>query len=66
MRKYFKSLNPDNGDIFTVNDFKCNVENGGISDYDGFGYWVKDNLRSDDEVFSTEIEDATHVIWFNN
>lgn len=32
---------------------------------DGFGCWVKDGWVSDDSVFSTEAEDATHILWFN-
>ena len=35
----------------------------------GDGYWCKDSVsnigRSDDDVFYTEQEDATHVIRFN-
>lgn len=32
---------------------------------DGFGCWVKDGWVSDDAVFYTEPEDATHVLWVN-
>jgi hypothetical protein len=38
---------------------------GCICDDDGFGYWVKDGLKSFDDVFSTEQLDATHVVWYN-
>lgn len=36
-----------------------------LGNYDGIGYWVKDGFRCHDEVFSSEPEDATHVVWFN-
>jgi len=37
----------------------------GFSNWDGHGYWVKDNKQSNDEIFSTPRLDATHIIWFN-
>ena len=51
--------------LVTVEGFLEDVENGSIMDEDGCGYWVKDGKRSNSDVFSTDQEDATHVIWYN-
>ena len=57
---------PDYGDLMTVEDWNQAVEDGVFIDSDGCGYWVKNNkMAREDEVFSTEQLDATHVMWFN-
>jgi hypothetical protein len=63
-RIYYKQ--PDNDDdIYTVEDWEKTVAEGWINNDDGCGYWMKNNLISNDEVFSTEQLDATHVVWYN-
>ena len=65
-RIYSAKLDDDEfGDLFTVNEWLSEVKNIWCSNYDGSGYWVKDGYVSNDEVFSSEPEDATHVIWYN-
>ncbi len=51
--------------FMTVEDWNEAVKSGIFTDYDGQGYWVKDDFISDDEVFSTPALDATHVVWYN-
>ena len=65
MRNYNKQIDKHD-DVFALADFIDNVNMGYIGNFDGSGYWCKDGLYSrDDEVFSSEPEDATHVVWFN-
>lgn len=66
MREYNREIEVDYdyGTVFTIkqwSDFKDKC----YMDYDGYGYWVKNGYESKDEVFSTEPEDATHVVWYN-
>jgi len=64
--RYTKKLIPKNDtDIFTIEEWEEEIQNGNFCNYDGSGYWVKNNLKSNDEVFSTPKLDATHVIWYN-
>lgn len=63
-RKYDDRI-PAWADVFTVEEFAEHVLVGAFNTYDGSGYWAKDGMESDDEVFSTEPEDATHVAWYN-
>ena len=66
IRSYDKEIIPsEDNDIYNVDEWKSLVDNGIFIPDDGSGYWVKDNKRSTDEVFSTPQLDATHVIWFN-
>jgi len=53
------------GDLFTIEEWNEAIETGWITNWDGSGYWVKDGKESDDEVFSTPQEDATHIAWYN-
>lgn len=53
------------GRLYTVEDWNQSVEDGDMDSDDGTGYWCKDGMRSDEEVFSTEQLDATHVVWYN-
>lgn len=62
-RKYDRKLDREwDQDIYTVDNWNVAVEEGFICNDDGSGYWVKDGLRSGDEVFSTHQLDATHVV----
>ncbi len=64
--RYIRKVNPNTDeDIFTVDEWKEAINEGCFSTYDGCGYWVKDGLISNDEVFSTPVLDATHVVWYN-
>lgn len=63
-RIYYKKL--DKGDdVYTIEEWNKTIKEGWIMNEDGCGYWMKDNLISNDEVFSTEQLDATHVVWYN-
>lgn len=64
MRQYNREV-PDYADIFTVEEWNQSVKDGWFNNYDGDGYWVKDNMQCSDEVFSSQPEDATHVAWYN-
>jgi len=52
-------------DVYTIEEWEDSINNCDITIDDGYGYWVKDGYKSNDEVFSTEPRGATHVIWFN-
>ena len=51
--------------IYTIEEWNKTVKDDSICDDDGNGYWAKDGLKSNDEVFSTPQLDATHVVWYN-
>ena len=64
-REYSDNI-PRLSDLFTMSDWLDNVADGSIDNLDGHGYYCKDDMMCiDDEVFSSEPEDATHVCWFN-
>ena len=64
--RYTKKLDQDwDDDIYTVEEWIRAVKDGCFCNFDGIGYWVKDGLKSNDEVFSTPPLDATHVVWYN-
>lgn len=66
LERYTKELNQEwDDDIYTVEEWEQVVKDGYIGNFDGNGYWVKNGLKSSDEVFSTPKLDATHVIWYN-
>jgi len=69
MRNYNKLIPPEEigmwVDLMTIQEWEEALEEGMFTTYDGTGYWVKDGKESDDEVFSTKQEDATHVAWYN-
>jgi ribose-phosphate pyrophosphokinase len=52
-------------DIYTIEQWNKVLSDGWIHNDDGSGYWVKDGMKSSDEVFSTGQLDATHVVWYN-
>jgi len=63
-RIYYKKL--DKGDdVYTIEEWNETIKEGSIMNEDGCGYWMKDNLISNDEVFNTKQLDATHVVWYN-
>lgn len=64
IREYTKPISKYGTKLYII-EFNELVENGWITDDDGFGYWVKNNLACDDEVFSSSQQDATHVVWYN-
>jgi hypothetical protein len=64
LREYKRRV-PDYADTFTVEEWQAAVARGSFNDWDGSGYWAKDGNESEDEVFSTPAEDATHVAWYN-
>lgn len=64
MRQYNEDI-PKYGDLMTLQDFQEAVDCGMFTDYDGHGYYVKDNKMSRSNVWNEKPEDATHVMWFN-
>jgi hypothetical protein len=62
MRKYTHAVLED-AVTFTLEEWASS--GGGYIPDDGSGYWVKDGLESDDSVWSSPPEDATHVAWYN-
>lgn len=67
MREYKKKhiAAPEFDDIYTVKEWEFTIRNNMIWNDCGSGYWMKDGYVSDDEVFNSKKEDATHVLWFN-
>jgi hypothetical protein len=64
-RIYNIPLDPEfDDDIYTLEEWEV-AKLQGISNEMGCGFWVKDNLKSRDEVFSTPQLDATHITWYN-
>lgn len=64
MRDYSKKLRNGVDDcVYSLDEWAacngpvCNTKN-------GFGFWAKDGFASEDNVFTTPPEDATHVIWY--
>lgn len=61
---------PDD-DVYTVEEFRGQIETFGFIDYDGFGYPVKNSLADQSitvkpSTFEEDLPgDATHIIWFN-
>jgi len=62
---------PDYGDVMPLKDFLNCVKSGGFIDYDGFGYYVKDNQESDIMIHPSDLhykairKDFDTIIWFN-
>lgn len=61
----------DYGDVMTLDKFIANVECGGFIDYDGTGYYAKENLISNISISPTDILDKNYrtdhdyVVWYN-
>lgn len=63
----------DNGDLFTIEEWRKAVDGGLFNSYDGSGSWVRfvgadgeymtDKLF--DDVFCPVPDGATHVEWYN-
>jgi hypothetical protein len=65
MKRVYINYQPDFDDeIYTIQEWK-KLANRVFYNSDGSGYWMKDGMKSSDEVFSTPSLDATHVIWYN-
>jgi hypothetical protein len=62
---------PTYGDVMSLADFIESVEDGGFIDYDGHGYYVKDDKASNimiipsDVKFNSIRKDFDKVVWFN-
>jgi hypothetical protein len=63
-RNYDRLIENDD-DVYTIKEWQAAIKNGFFGNYDGVGYWAKNGQYCHDEVFSSEPQDATHVIWFN-
>lgn len=61
----------DYGDVMSLKEFVDCVKDGGFIDYDGYGYYVKDNKESNVMIIPSDIEkkrvrkDFDKIIWFN-
>lgn len=59
------------GDIFTLEKFIELVNDGGFTDFDGYGYYATEDAKSDVYIYPSDIRekiyrsDFTHIIWFN-
>lgn len=59
------------GDLFTLEEFKNEVEGGLFIDDDGYGYYATETTKSDIYVYPSDFteniyrDDFTHIIWFN-
>lgn len=62
---------PEFGHIMTLKDFIENVECGGFIDYDGYGNYVRDNKKSNINIYPSDIRHDSiragfdTIIWFN-
>lgn len=55
-RNYETPLEEDwDDEVYTVEEWEEQVNNGWIWNDCGVGYWVKEGMKSKDEVFSTDI-----------
>jgi thioredoxin reductase len=63
--RYTKKINQFRNDVYTIEEWEEVVNDGDLCDSDGVGYWVREGLKSEDDVFSTPKLDATHVVWYN-
>jgi len=65
MSRIYTHKSDIDADVMSIKEFEKLKKAGAITNYDGSGYWVKDGKESDDEVFHSKQEDATHVAWYN-
>lgn len=61
---------PPYGEVMTIGQFREQVEDRSLMDYDGHGYPVFDQMMDRSVLIQpstvNEIpDDATHIIWFN-
>ena len=60
------SKNDKDDYILTIEEWDEAVETHCIMDFDGHGYWSKEDAHSDLMVFEVDQPDwATHVVWYN-
>lgn len=58
------------GDVFTLDEFCNEIESGGISSYDGYGYFHDGQNETnmcvwDDSISWDDIKDMPYVCWYN-
>lgn len=64
-------LIPDYGDIFTMQEFIEDCENGCLIDYDGIGFYSFEDMITDHQIRPSDVMEGkhdtryTHVVWFN-
>ncbi len=63
LRTYNRPV-PTYAHLMTVEEWLLS-KNVSFGNYDGSGYWVKDDMICNDEVFTSNPQDATHVAWFD-
>ena len=69
---------PENGDLFTIEEFQEMSDDGSITDDDGVGVWATTTHELDTNTILDPVEklaipsncrnphpEATHVLWFN-
>lgn len=58
-------------DVYTVDEFLVCCRTSLFTDYDGFGYPVKDGMADKSIMIKPSMaaefipDDATHIVWFN-
>lgn len=62
---YAEKHTPHEDDVIIPISEWAEAGNMGFTSYNGTGYWMKNGFISKDEVFGTDPQDATHVIWYN-
>jgi len=66
-----EDINPDCGDLISVEDYLCSVEFGAFVDYDGFGYPATEHAADPRHCIRPSLgagcipPAATHIYWFN-
>lgn len=60
----------DGGDLFSISEFKRDVNSHCLIDDDGYGHPVKDGMMDPSiDVYPSEVSripsDATHIVWYN-
>jgi len=71
MRDYELSDHSTHGDLFTMEEFREDVQCGGFIDSDGSGNYATEDKQSDIGIYPSDFKgnrvrsDFTHVMWFN-
>jgi len=70
-----KPVNPDNGDLMTIEEFAENVRDRMLIDYDGHGEWATATHVTNIKIWPSMYQDwpfppkteppITHVMWYN-
>jgi hypothetical protein len=65
-------IDPDCGNVMSLEEFISHVNSGGFIDYDGYGNYVKDGRRTDIEIYPSDVkhgsirsEEFDTIIWYN-